>query len=67
MLGLVDTLLLGLGIALMLEGLWPMLAPDHYQRFLAQLHSQMTARHLQNYGVLLVIVGAAIVWWRLSG
>ena len=58
----VDVWLLALGLMLVLEGLMPMLAPTRWRRLFEQL-LQLQDGQIRFFGVFMVLLGLATVWW----
>jgi|GEM_PF-892743 len=54
-------IILAIGLFLILEGLFPTLAPKRYQEFLKRMCTQ-SASSVRTMGVVLLIVGAVIVF-----
>ncbi len=57
-----DVWLLALGLMLVLEGLMPMVAPTRWRRLFEQL-LQLQDGQLRFFGVFLVLLGLALLWW----
>jgi len=57
-----DVLWLALGLMLVFEGLMPMLAPTRWRRLFEQL-LQLQDGQIRFFGVFMVLMGLAIVWW----
>ncbi len=57
-----DVWLLALGLMLVLEGLMPMLAPTRWRRLFEQL-LQLQDGQIRFFGVFMVLLGLATVWW----
>ncbi len=57
-----DTWLLAIGLMLVLEGLMPMVAPTRWRRLFEQL-LQMQDGQIRFFGVFMVLVGLAFLWW----
>ncbi len=57
-----DTWLLALGLMLVLEGLMPMVAPTRWRRLFEQL-LQMQDGQIRFFGVFMVLIGLAVMWW----
>ncbi|MET4580219.1 DUF2065 domain-containing protein [Ottowia thiooxydans] len=56
-----DTLLMALGIALVLEGLMPFLAPKAWRGVFTQL-LQMHDGQIRFFGLVSVLIGLALFW-----
>ena len=54
--------LLAIGLMLILEGLMPMVAPTRWRRLFEQL-LQLQDGQLRFFGVFLVLLGLAFLWW----
>ena len=54
--------LLAIGLMLVLEGLMPMVAPTRWRRLFEQL-LQLQDGQLGFFGVFLVLLGLAFLWW----
>lgn len=54
--------LLAIGLMLVLEGLMPMVAPTRWRRLFEQL-LQLQDGQLRFFGVFLVLLGLAFLWW----
>jgi uncharacterized protein YjeT (DUF2065 family) len=58
----VEVWLLAIGLMLVLEGLMPMVAPTRWRRLFEQL-LQLQDGQLRFFGVFLVLLGLAFLWW----
>ena len=56
-----DTLVAALGLALILEGLMPFVAPNAWRRAFTQL-LQMEAGQIRFFGLLALLGGLALIW-----
>ncbi len=56
-----DTLLMALGLALIMEGLMPFVAPGAWRRAFSQL-MQLQDGQLRFFGLLAVGAGLALLW-----
>ena len=54
-------IILAVGLFLILEGLFPSLAPKRYKEFLKRMCAQ-SAASVRTMGVLLLVVGAVVVF-----
>ncbi len=57
-----DALWLALGLMLVFEGLMPMLAPARWRQLFSQL-LQMQDGQIRFFGLFMVLLGLAVVWW----
>ncbi len=57
-----DVWLLAIGLMLVLEGLMPMVAPTRWRRLFEQL-LQLQDGQIRFFGVFLVLLGLAFLWW----
>ena len=57
-----DAWLLAIGLMLVLEGFMPMVAPTRWRRLFEQL-LQMQDGQIRFFGVFMVLVGLAFLWW----
>ena len=57
-----DSWWLALGLVLVLEGLMPMVAPGRWRRLFEQL-LQMQDGQIRFFGLFMVLLGLAVVWW----
>ncbi len=57
-----DVWLLALGLMLVLEGLMPMVAPTRWRRLFEQL-LRLQDGQIRFFGVFLVLLGLAFLWW----
>ncbi len=57
-----DTWLLAIGLMLVLEGLMPMVAPTRWRRLFERL-LQMQDGQIRFFGVFMVLLGLAFLWW----
>ncbi len=57
-----DVWLLAIGLVLVFEGLMPMVAPTRWRRLFEQL-LQLQDGQLRFFGVFLVLLGLAFLWW----
>ena len=57
-----DAWLLAIGLMLVLEGFMPMVAPKRWRRLFEQL-LQMQDGQIRFFGVFMVLVGLAFLWW----
>lgn len=53
---------LALGLMLVLEGLMPMLAPQRWRQWFAQI-LQLQDGQIRFFGIFMVLLGLAVVWW----
>jgi uncharacterized protein YjeT (DUF2065 family) len=58
---MVDTLLMALALALIIEGLIPALFPNKWRNYVLKLAEESTSS-IRNIGVSLIIFGAFILW-----
>lgn len=58
---MLTSILMGLGLLLLFEGLGPLLMPRAWQQML-QLLSDQSPEHLRRIGGSLVVAGAVIIW-----
>ncbi len=58
-------LVTGLGFACIFEALPWLLGPEKMRDFLLQL-SEYSAEHLRSYGIVLLILGAVLIWFARS-
>lgn len=56
-----DSLWLALALLLILEGVWPLLFPNRWQKYLRSL-SELPAEQLQKVGGAMVVGGAILLW-----
>ena len=59
--GMLTSILMGLGLLLLFEGLGPLLAPKAWQQMLRMLSDQ-PPEQLRRIGGCLVVAGAVILW-----
>lgn len=59
--GMLTSMLMGLGLLLLFEGLGPLLMPRAWQQML-RLLSDQSPEHLRRIGGSLVVAGAVIIW-----
>ncbi len=59
--GMLTSILMGLGLLLLFEGLGPLLMPKAWQQML-RLLSEQPPEQLRRIGGSLVVVGAVILW-----
>ncbi|WP_396434889.1 DUF2065 domain-containing protein [Limnohabitans sp.] len=59
---MLSSLLLALGLALILEGLMPMLAPRRWRSLFEQI-LQLKEGQIRFFGALLVSLGLLTMWW----
>ena len=57
-----DTWLLAIGLMLVLEGLMPMVAPTRWRSLFERL-LQMQDGQIRFFGVFMVLLGLAFLWW----
>ncbi len=57
-------LLAALGVALMLEGLLPMMAPTRWRRLFEQV-MRMNDGQIRFFGMASVVFGLLIFWWAV--
>ena len=57
-----DVWLLALGLMLVLEGFMPMVAPTRWRRLFEQM-LQLQDGQIRFFGVFMVLLGLATVWW----
>lgn len=57
-----DAWLLAIGLMLVFEGLMPMVAPTRWRRLFEQM-LQLQDGQIRFFGVFLVLIGLALVWW----
>ncbi len=57
-----DVWLLAIGLMLVLEGLMPMVAPTRWRRLFEQL-LKLQDGQIRFFGVFLVLLGLAFLWW----
>jgi uncharacterized protein YjeT (DUF2065 family) len=57
-----STLCLAVAIALLIEGIFPLLAPALWRKRLVQL-LQLSDGQIRFFAIFVVAVGLAIIWW----
>jgi uncharacterized protein len=58
----VDAWVLAMGLVLVLEGLMPMVAPGRWRRLFEQM-LQLQDGQIRFFGIFLVLIGLALMWW----
>ncbi|WP_448565213.1 DUF2065 domain-containing protein [Thalassotalea ganghwensis] len=58
----IDTLFMAMALAFILEGIFPALFPNKWQRYVTKM-AQEPVSTIRTVGITIMLLGAIILWW----